>query len=187
MQSNHVAPEDSPESEVVVARYRWTLQELQKAYRSHHKCSLSRLTRYGLNFVCGISLIAGAIVVARTYESSRANFGLGLFFVLFSLWWFCRGFTMDWAARRQFRRRPDQNIEIEWRIGPQGIHSQSKLGEARVSWESFVKVVPTSDGFMFYHLENYWHWLPRTAFASDADFERVARWIESNLARRPGK
>lgn len=93
-----------------------------------------------------------------------------------------RSFAVSrYSVRRQFRKRPDQNIDLEWRFGPDEIQTRSSLGEARFNWSAFVKVIKTPEGLLLYNLTNFFQWLPRHAFESDADFQRVTTWAEQKI------
>ncbi len=84
---------------------------------------------------------------------------------------------------RQFVKRPDKDMEIEWEIAPDKLVVRSPIGNSDLSWKAFVKIVRTPSGLMLYSLEGLFHYLPRRGFASDADFEQVAELAKSKLQR----
>ncbi len=86
-------------------------------------------------------------------------------------------------VRRQFRKRPDRDVELEWQIAPDRIRIHSSLGQSELSWQAFAKVVRTPGGLMFYPIDQMFHWLPRAGFASDAEFERCVELARTKIER----
>lgn len=182
MADNVEASEPIAGAEHVVARYRWTLDELQNAYRNHYRYSSSDSVRFAMIIICAIGLIGSSVLFATQSVPDHLAIVPILFVILLAIAWFGRGLTVSrYSARSQFRRRPDQDMDFEWRFGPEEIRTQSKLGEGRSSWLAFIKVVTTPEGLLIYSLEQFWHWLPRHAFLSDAEFERVIVWAEQKV------
>lgn len=179
--------EQNARTEAVVARYRWTEDELLTAYRSHYRYSSTQFVRSVVIVLCAVALIGGtiaffiAIVMAPSKAADIAF--LPIFFgVMLALAWISRSLTVSrYSVRRQFRKRPDQDIDIEWWLGPDEIRTRSELNEARFVWSAFVKAVKTPNGLLLYNLTNFFQWLPRHAFSSDADFEQVVAWAELNV------
>lgn len=175
MDENQFAPTTHNALDVAIARFRWTVDELNNAYRNHYRYSVSPLARICVIVVSGTCLLGSTFVFATT-NASGAVAGLMLGSgALLALACFSRNLS---APRSQFRRRPDHDIDLEWRFGPEEIRFHSKLCDARFVWSAFIKVVKAEDGLLLYSLPSHFHWLPRHAFASDADFERVVGWAE---------
>jgi hypothetical protein len=84
----------------------------------------------------------------------------------------------SWFIRRRFRKRTDQNAEIEWRISAERIRIAAPHRTAVIEWPAFNKIVQTPTGFLFYSLPQLFHWLPRHGFARDEDIARVAQLAE---------
>src|SRR5262245_41923317 len=95
----------------VVARYRWTVDELVAARRWHYLHTTRPFFRGAiwvlsvLFFVTGIGVLASGEVAAGAMMSGFAcliAFGLTI--------------GTPWLSRLQFRKRTDQNAEIEWQV-----------------------------------------------------------------------
>src|SRR5437667_5994152 len=86
--------------------------------------------------------------------------------VAFSLYWLTFDLVNAWYWSRGFSKRPDANIEINWRFSEAEITMQTSLSSSTVAWKSFFKIVETSDGFLFYPLKKLFYWLPFAAFES---------------------
>jgi hypothetical protein len=85
-----------------------------------------------------------------------------------------------WYWGRNFGKRPDADVQVEWQFRSEEIRTKSELGEAIVHWKSFLRVVETTEGFLFYPLKNFFHWLPFSAFDSAECIESVRHMIQSN-------
>jgi hypothetical protein len=174
--------ERNTDADAVVARFRWTLEELRDAYRNQFLYFTDRRTRYTLNVMCSAALVVCILVVAKQWAHSDAHVVLGMIGILGLLSWFGRRFTVRlYSTRRQFRRCPEQNADFEWQFGPDDIRVHWKLAESRVSWSLFIKAASTPKGILLYLSSNLWYWIPRHAFASDEDFNQVVRWAEQHV------
>ena len=74
-------------------------------------------------------------------------------------------------------------MEIEWRIGPEGISTQSPLGQSDIAWQAFAKVVKAPDGLLFYPSEAVFLWLPLHGFANAEAFGRVGELARAKVPR----
>lgn len=168
--------------EPVIARFLWTEDELQVALRNYYQHAGWRFARLGLICLCGVAMLASLVIFAtwnvpEDFAVIPVVSGIVLICLLAS-----RGLTVSrYSVRRQFRKRPDQNVDLEWRFGPDEIQTRSSLGESRFNWSAFVKVIKTPEGLLLYSLTNFFQWLPRHAFESDADFQRVTTWAQQKV------
>ena len=85
-----------------------------------------------------------------------------------------------WNSSRGFSKRPDANVQVEWEFSREKIRSRTELGEATIDWKSFLRVVESKEGFLFYPLKNFFHWLPFSAFDSADCIARVREFVKEN-------
>ncbi len=71
-------------------------------------------------------------------------------------------------------------MQVEWQFSQEKIKSWSELGEATLDWKSFLSVVESKEGFLFYTLKNLFHWLPFSALESPDCIARVREFIREN-------
>lgn len=103
-------------------------------------------------------------------------------FLAAGIYWFAfRQFDRRWSVRRQFKKRPDRDIEIEWQASLDKITTQSALSKSDIQWQVFTKMLRTPNGIMLYPTDQIYHWLPRRGFASDAEFERFIVLAKSKI------
>lgn len=170
-------------SESCKARYRWTRQELTRAMLHHQRRKLRAGVVLFAKIVSAILLIFIGIVLLAWMllpSTSAPPFWAILILVLVSVYCLMFDKVNVWSWGRGFAARPDADLEIEWEFSREEIRSQTELGKASVNWRSFLTVVETSDGFLFYPLKNFFHWIPFSAFESDDCIERVRRFVKEN-------
>lgn len=178
-------PEPTANAECVIARFRWTVDELRNAFRKHYRYSASTAARATFVIVCMVGLIGNSVLFATKSVPDEVAIVPIVFGILLACAWFSRSLTVSrYWARAHFQRRPDQDIELEWCFGPEKIQTHSVLGDTHFVWTSMVKIVKAPDGLLLYSLPTFFHWIPRHAFSSQEDFERVAGWAEQKI--RPG-
>lgn len=169
------SPMDAP----IVSRFRWTADELLQAQDWHFRHQCRPAFRFGYHCLFALMILAGCGLLR-----SSSSVGLGIGFILGGVYWFAlRRMTRRWIVRRQFRSRPDRDVEIEWQITPDKIRTQHKFGGSEFDWDIFAKVVLTPDGVLFYPTNQIFHWLPRTGFADDSEFERCVELAKTKVER----
>ena len=98
-------------------------------------------------------------------------------------------FVFDWPITRAFLRRnfphlPAANRAMRWRIDDAGLTVKVEgEEEARIPWDAFIEVIEDEDGFILTQPHNVRHWLPKKAFETDADIERLRQLLQRH---RPG-
>lgn len=166
----------------VVIRFRWTVDDLLQAYRYHFRHRCRPAFRFGLHFLFGVLLIGGILMLTTAGPKGKAPLPVSLGFVAVGIYWFAfRSLDRRWSVRRLFNKRPDRDVELEWRVAADKIRTQSTLGQSEVEWQAFTKVLRTPDGVMLYPNDQIYHWLPRRGFASDAEFERFVLLAKSKV------
>lgn len=124
------------------------------------------------------------MMLATSGPAGKAPLPVAIGFMATGFYWFAiRPFERGWMTRRQFGKRPDRNMEVEWLVAPDKIRIQSALGHTELAWQAFAKMLRTPTGVMLYTNDQIYHWLPRRGFASDADFEKVAELAKSRIQR----
>ena len=163
----------------VTINYRWTFEEFLQAYRYHFRHTCRPMFRFGLHFIFGLVLLAGIVGLVRGGDGFSA---VPIAFVVVGMYWFTlRPYERRWILRRQFAKQPAKDTPIEWQFAPDKIAAKSGLGHGEYLWQAFTKVVRTPTGLMLYSTDQIYHWLPRHAFVSDADYERVIELLKSKI------
>ncbi|MEP6913199.1 MAG: YcxB family protein [bacterium] len=177
-------------SEICKAKYRWTREEHLRAMRYHYRLKLRRVLL--LMKVFSVSLLAFmgiVLLVWVLFESSSPSslpssspppFWALLLLTIFCLYWLTIDRLNAWNATRGFSKRPDANMQVEWQLSHEKIQLWSELNEATLDWKSFLRVVESKEGFLFYSLQNLFNWLPFSAFESPDCIARVREFIREN-------
>jgi len=157
-------------NEEIPIRFQWTANELLNGYRWHFRHRFRPLYRYAFWLLIAAFIIGGAYQVLLSGSSSG---GLPLLAAGLYILFYLR-LLRPWIIRRQFAKRPDRDSEIEWRISANAIHARGAHSNSEFTWPALAKVVQTPAGFLFYPTAQIFHWLPRHAFSSDMDYERLS-------------
>ena len=159
----------------IVARYRWTIEELTKGLRWHYRHTTRPFFR-GALWVLIILICMGGIgilVFSNTWDGAIVT-AIG-FLMLLSM-----AAGTPWLARRQFRQNPNQNAEIEWRLSPEIVQIIGPHSSTQAEWSAISKVVQTPDGLLLYFAPQFFHWIPRNGFATEAEFDSAIELSRKN-------
>jgi hypothetical protein len=168
----------------VTTRFRWTAYELSQAYRYHFRHRCRPVFRFGLHFLFAVIFLGGILMLMTSGPAGKAPLPLSIGFLIVGIYWFAIWpFERRWMIRRQFSKRPDQDMEVEWQVADDKIVTQSALGHSEIGWQAFTKMLRTPTGVMVYTTDQIFNWLPRRGFASGADFERCVALAKSKIQR----
>ena len=150
--------------------------------RFHYRLKLRRVLLlmkvFSVVLLAFIAIVLSAWVLLPS-TSPPPFWALGLL-AIFCVYWLMIDRMKAWDSSRGFKKRPDANLEIEWQFSEANIKSRTELGEATVDWKSFLRVVESREGFLFYPLENFFHWVPFSAFESADCIEKVREFVREN-------
>ena len=150
----------------VTVKFCWSADNLYQGYRYSLRQHWRPMFRVA--FSTAIYIVAVLGIAAGIVAYSQGDFSAGFIICpLLGLFWLLRLRMLRWLVRRQFAKRPDRDMEIEWEIGPDKLLVRSPIVRSEISWKAFVKVVRTPLGIMFYPINQVFHYLPRRGFASD--------------------
>ncbi len=150
--------------------------------RFHYRLKLRRVLLLMKGFSVVLLAFIGIVLIAWIVlpSSSPPPFWALVLLVIFCVYWLMIDRMKAWDSSRGFKKRPDANLEIEWQFSREKIKSRTELGEATVDWKSFLRVVESREGFLFYPLENFFHWVPFSAFESADCVEKVREFVREN-------
>lgn len=148
----------------------------------------AEMTRILMPFLRVMPII-GACVLASQMIYTR---GVQLVFPIFvGLLLIGMPLYIRWAAVRTFKTMPNANKSVRWVIGPEELSVESSIGTSRFTWAGIIRARETRHGFLLFTHPRIAHWLPRSAFKSADDLQRVLAWIRArgiptNPARAAG-
>jgi hypothetical protein len=154
-------------TETITARYRWTADELVRAQRWH----LRRRTPRYRGVVIWVLMVGFSFADIRAFAVGDIGTGYEMIGIpVFLLIYVVLIALNPWLSRRQYRKRPDVDCEVEYIVSPDGFRTRTDLGTNEHTWALLTEVVKTPEGYLYYWLPQVFYWLPRHAFASDDDF-----------------
>jgi len=179
--------------ETCKTKYRWTREQLTIAMQHHQATKLRRgvVLMMKIFSIVLLSFLGVALLAWILLPSTSSPPWALLLLVIFSFYLLMFDRVNAWSWGRRFGKRPDAEMEVEWEFSKKEIRTHSALGEATLQWKSFIKVVEANDGFLFYPLENFFHWMPFSAFESPDCVDRVRTFVTENnvplIQRRSNK
>lgn len=163
----------------VTIKYRWTAEELLQAQRFHFRHTCRPVIRFALHVIFALMILAG-----YGWIHGGKSLSVGIGFIVAGVYWFAiRPFDRRWTVRRQFAKRPDKDLEIEWQITSDKLSAKSTAHASETTWQMIGKVVRAPTGLLLYSNDQMFHWLPRHGFGGDGEFERLAEIARSKVQR----
>ena len=167
-------------SEPLVCTFRWTSEELLTATRYHRRHQVRRPIRFAAHAVAFLILtVSAASLVTSGFSSAPAGFLFGGVY-----WYLLRPLELRWWTRRRFTKRPDANTLVTWSLAERGVTTAAEgLGTSEFAWNAVHKCVHTPNGLLLYSLDNLFHWIPNSGFASLEAAQRASELVRRNVAQ----
>src|SRR5689334_11200265 len=131
-------------SDICKAKFRKTRNEHIRAMQNHQRLKIGpRVLLFAKIFSVVLLVVLGLAFVAWIFLPGTSSPPIWSMTVLaaFCLYWLTFDRLNAWYWSRDFTKRPDANIEVEWRFSDSEIFVQSALGEGTVSWKAFFTIV----------------------------------------------
>lgn len=92
-------------------------------------------------------------------------------------------FGRSWEAnkcKRSIDEGPTANQQAIFKFSENGFSVKLKTSDSRADWTSLQDTYSTPDGCLLYPQRNIFFWLPKTAFTSEADYNRFLDLLVAN-------
>lgn len=134
-----------------------------------------RLLRLGLFFGAGLLIFYGVLMSVAPAHDTLFHLLLcvvipasGLAAILFGL--------RNFVERRQFlaglKSSPLFDSSVEYYFGEDVVKMTTDHSKSESSWAIYKKSMSTPEGVLMFHQKRLFGWLPKTAFISEADYNR---------------
>jgi hypothetical protein len=159
----------------VTVKFRWTADEAIQAYKHHlrhvgYKRQAIRVAFILVLILLPMGILFSLILRIDVWLVVLIVFGVGAYVV--ALCEAGRRFALR-TIRRRFQRRTNNELESLWHFSADDIVLIMGDANTESPWARFLKVVLTPAGMLIYPSEQLYHWVPRHAFANDAQYEQV--------------
>jgi YcxB-like protein len=158
-------------SEPIKISFEWTADDLLMARGLHWRHICAPPYRRSLHL---LSAVIAGVSIYSLFVAGPSPIPIAFLVVLLYAYVGHR-YERSWFIRRAFNKRPDKNAHIEWLISSDKLCVESPRAKSELLWAAFAKVVQTRDGFLFYPIDQIFHFLPKRGFLSEADFERLTQ------------
>ncbi len=181
---------EPPPASAIVARYRYTVDEYLTAVRLSVDLRRARMT-HGLIpvswkpyllvalVVIGILISIVDVVTGIGYRQFAGPVIIGLAIFIFLL----EKLFLPALWRAAFNKSAIRDAEIEWRLAPDLLASASTnpTSKSEFSWRMIIRAGVGANGILLFPNRVTFFWLPKSAFANEAEFLRAVEWVKSNV------
>jgi uncharacterized paraquat-inducible protein A len=131
--------------DAITVKYRWTSKELEAAQDYHFRHSVRRTFRVALYLIAILMLMLVTSIIGTINKLSPLYPMIGLVGLC---WLALRRIERRWTFKRQFKRRPDKDQEVEWQITLDRILAHAPIARSDFTWDAVFKVVRTPEGYL---------------------------------------
>ena len=126
---------------------------------------------------CGIALILIGILIWNIVAAGLAGslIFFGFYFISFSKP------VGKWKTTREYRKRPDQNIEVSFTANDEGMSWSTQDSDSSHAWKLIVQVQQFPDGVLLYAYQERGIWIPDHAFDSTDDVETFKLLLQEQV------
>ncbi|HSY49472.1 MAG TPA: YcxB family protein [Thermoanaerobaculia bacterium] len=177
----------------IICTYEWTAAQAKEAWREHWRLVVRPPFRWTLHII----YFAIAVVTIANLTTGKTSFDAMAVFIVFFLAYLFGPVEplwslgpLGWLQRRQFARRPDAGVTIEWTANEEGLRVKTgDLTRSELAWKAIVKCVRVRRGFLVYLTdtvsprEAIFHLLPDSGFASPELAARFGLLAEQRAPR----
>ncbi|MBC7981425.1 MAG: YcxB family protein [Armatimonadetes bacterium] len=155
----------------ITARFKWTADDLAVGRKFFGRTAGNSVLWFVLIFLTVI-FTSLKFLLGNRFEVVLVVAGIFGFATFVGITIVTR-LVRPYLLKREFASRHDAHEEIEWQFSQQQITINSTDGKSDLQWSAFQKVLSTPAGFLFLSTAQIFHFVPRRAFASEADIEFV--------------
>lgn len=91
-----------------------------------------------------------------------------------------------WEARRRFRQSPSANGKMVWRFDEERVEDSTDGASGVRVWSKFIEIREVHDGFLFFPQPRLAHWIPKSAFSSEAALSGLCDLIRAGGVKYNG-
>lgn len=92
-----------------------------------------------------------------------------------------------WEVRKRFRQHPNANKTISWRFDGEKVDDSTDGASSVRVWKKFIEIIrEVRDGFLFFPQPRLAHWIPKSAFSSEAALSGLRDLIRTSGVKYNG-
>ena len=171
--------EDPGLSTGATANYVFSVDEVYQGIKLHFRHTTP--IRFVYPPLVGVALVGLTIAFALS-EVPPPDTIRGLFLILAATFLLIPFFVL-WLSRRKLAAIPIIDKPVTWWVDEKGISARGEGFEFSASWSTAYSALVTPKGILIYPQKNMFYWLPATAFASPAEWERARSFVTDHAPR----
>ena len=170
---------------MIKAQSQFTEEELVQGLKLHYRRMIThRLLIWLMRIIGAFFVISSLITVAYFLMTEQGDevysivpgFVMGIFFIFVS-------FITLWKTRRNLRKLPALNKQVNWTIDDTGFGGKSEGFDFSTSWPMIYSVTIEKEGLLVYPQKYVFHWLPASGFQSPEEYEAAKAIIKTHVKK----
>jgi hypothetical protein len=160
--------------ETIRIEYQNTLQEAQRASKAYTK-NQTFWPNFGPWLAAFMLFCCVATVAMGKFKLQDMNYGVLVVLLLlasFPLW-------SRWLVARNWRKSPNAGRTFVWVISADNLHVDWGGSQSTLGWDQITRVIESKHGLLLYTQPSLANWIPKHAFSSDADLDKLRSMIQS--------
>jgi len=81
-------------------------------------------------------------------------------------------------------KRPLKRRTAKYRLSVEGVHIESTVGTASLTWQAFSRAVETKRAFYLGLASGVWHFIPKRCFSSASDCDQTRELLSNALGKQ---
>jgi hypothetical protein len=134
--------------------------------------------RYRIWLMLRTFLSVGLILAGIVILISQGPHPMSILMLMIGTFALLRPMIWKIMHARKLRQLPGYGHSVVYTFTPEGINIHGEDRRAEVRWSDIFEPVPSKRGLLLYHEKKSYTWVPREAFDSAQDFERVSAWAK---------
>lgn len=156
-------------SEEITASYTLDVASFAPSYRWNYRKRGKPALRVAILVL--VAVVVGALIVFEA-KHGRAWWSLTPILVIPCLVLIFGSKLRSWINDKAVRKMPGYGETIVWQIREDGFENHLGKSGGFNTWEHIFESVTTPQGVLIYPQKDIFYWLPKTAFNSEADYNR---------------
>lgn len=129
--------------------------------------------------------IFSALVLAAlaVFLTANKSYGGALLFTLL-IFFLGLSHRIDlWLSRCRFKSSPFAGEELQVEISEEGFRATGPKQDAKLTWALFTKVVHFGDGFLLFHGNHSFNWIPARLLKDPGQIEQLELLLRAKVSK----
>lgn len=167
--------------QIIKVEYVWTKERLVQAVRNHSNKTMRPWLRRTWNIFLTVLLLL--FIWMMIDSGGKTVDALGFLFIplVFVIGFFPQMQNSRWWITRSFEKKPGANTQVIFEFTADKIKVDvDGLAFSELVWLALAKVAESPEGFMLYHTNQLFNWVPFDSFENEDDIGILREWAKNS-------